>query len=1232
MDKIYSLAPTYDAENNKDNEEILKSVLEEEIIDNNSDVESMEYVKKKNRNIAITGGYGVGKSSFINTFFQKNPEYKALNVTLASYIENEIPNEEESAIIDKEKINEIEYSILHQIIYTKRPHQLSFSHFNRIDKDAKASHRRNLKISAIVFLGFIFLLIFFNAGKIIHFLDKSMHADIGDWLFIIAALAFATIWAVSYLLDVVPIKRIKIAASKAEVEAEDDKDDRSILNRNIEELINFFMYTEYDIIVFEDIDRISIAKRIFNKLKEVNTILNSAIHNRTIRFIYALGDGLFEDPEIKLKLFDYIISIIPYVNNYNSIFVIRKLLSDRNIDLDNNVVKWIANRMSNARFVYNLVNEYSIFKKNSPIKMDDSQLFLLLAYKQIHPSEFEAFSRQKGKIAFFYEIDFEIALEEHINYQRKKRLEELTQKKQKYIFKLDKIVPNNNSVLTNILSGATPADNLKILKQWFKEKIEDEFGCPLTEVDMQVGNEPVCDCLAFICRSYDYINKFRGQKVIFQKRNNRKFWVDVITDVNENEFFSVAESLILEKKIKNFDNKISEKRHEIETFDFQAYPFDKKIAFLNDLKILPERFREDNVKKDSRELHDFEIQMLKSGLINIRYKKLLSYNTWNNSKLSDNDEKILAFLTTGKSLPQNYHIDDADMLLLELSTYDFLNDSINIKEIFKSLLTAHEYEDYLKMYFHNLTEKKYRFLLDLEDSGINIFKIAYDYLEQMFKFDPTDTRLLFNIVKYGNCDKFNENTDFLKSAGESSELLRLLENNYSEIEHKFSKFNIVFSRNVRFDLDEKQMIKKIYLEAKYSKCSNHIEAISTLYIYHFKLKHIFNSLSTTKAANLKNFLMMDIDDTIDNFIDYENIDQYDKDDVIARLIDNYHLDIKHFKTLMKHEKRRVTRLSLFKGEYLNHIIDLGFYELSWENIDIIFLNSNCVITPDIQKIIVDNAKNLASLQYSLHDAKLSKALTEMKGVPQDEYKILIQKAFKNQKIKNIREIDPNNLTFLIANRYIYLELKDLNYVIGLKSIRPRHQAELIAYNYKILLTDDKLKIPSNIALKILKTKSLNVKINDIIIHNINFLKYRDIEDFFYKSVLNGKIGNIDVVKHYLLSPNYNKDEKRQIFENNIHLFRPSKDYLYALISDKKCSELGIVLTRYSQGLSVAVIESIVIDINNIMEMLDLNAWSENDNSKNAIKTIVTGLLREKHRIDDAILVDKLVECVWKNYH
>jgi len=104
---------------------------------------------KKVRNIAVSGSYGSGKSSFIKTF-EKNHEsgvYKFLDISLARF------NQENQKDID---LSLIEKSILEQMFYKVNSKKIPQSRLNKIDR----LRHLHWKVGFILFFLFSFFVVF----------------------------------------------------------------------------------------------------------------------------------------------------------------------------------------------------------------------------------------------------------------------------------------------------------------------------------------------------------------------------------------------------------------------------------------------------------------------------------------------------------------------------------------------------------------------------------------------------------------------------------------------------------------------------------------------------------------------------------------------------------------------------------------------------------------------------------------------------------------------------------------------------------------------------------------------------------------------------------------------------------------------------------------------------------------------------------------------------------------
>ena len=111
-------------------------------------------------NIAITGPYGSGKSSFIQSFKEKNAEWSYLTISLATFKNTKdketktIPDDKQETNENSELYQDIERSILQQLFYKEKTKKLQFSRFRRIKIPSKIE-------SILLSIGAIYLSLYF---------------------------------------------------------------------------------------------------------------------------------------------------------------------------------------------------------------------------------------------------------------------------------------------------------------------------------------------------------------------------------------------------------------------------------------------------------------------------------------------------------------------------------------------------------------------------------------------------------------------------------------------------------------------------------------------------------------------------------------------------------------------------------------------------------------------------------------------------------------------------------------------------------------------------------------------------------------------------------------------------------------------------------------------------------------------------------------------------------------
>lgn len=167
---------------------------------------------------------------------------------------------------------EIERSILQQMLYGADANRLPLSRFKRIQTPGKWA----IAVSLYIMLGII---------NLSHLVQNRAQIINGDYFLPIAAnnwfnfasiflggsflwLALHHIYVASFGISLksVSLKDIEITPKAATEE--------SILNRHLDEIIYFFQSTRYDLVIIEDLDRFENTD-IFVTLREINSLINA---------------------------------------------------------------------------------------------------------------------------------------------------------------------------------------------------------------------------------------------------------------------------------------------------------------------------------------------------------------------------------------------------------------------------------------------------------------------------------------------------------------------------------------------------------------------------------------------------------------------------------------------------------------------------------------------------------------------------------------------------------------------------------------------------------------------------------------------------------------------------------------------------------------------------------------------------------------------------------------------
>ena len=316
------------------------------------------------RNIALSGSYGAGKSSVLASYEKKHEkERNYLHISLAHF------TDESEVASDQVKESVLEGKILNQLIHQISPSRIPQTNF----RIKEATSKRTVIWFSVVFSLMILLVLHlilsstwenylgsFPDGwvKNLLLISSTPYAYLISGFLLTGIMGFAIYQIVRLQRDRRIFKKLNLQGNEIELFGDSNE---SYFDKYLNEVLYLFENADADVIVFEDMDRFN-ATQIFERLREVNTLINLKTDKRTIRFFYLLKDDIFTSKD-RTKFFDFIIPIVPVVDGSNSYDQFITHLQKNNLldKFDERFLKGLSLYVDEMRLLKNICNEFLIY-------------------------------------------------------------------------------------------------------------------------------------------------------------------------------------------------------------------------------------------------------------------------------------------------------------------------------------------------------------------------------------------------------------------------------------------------------------------------------------------------------------------------------------------------------------------------------------------------------------------------------------------------------------------------------------------------------------------------------------------------------------------------------------------------------------------------------------------------------------------------------------------------------
>lgn len=899
--------------------------------------------EKRIRNIALTGPYGSGKSSILQTFCRDHKEeknengdnkYKILNISLATlqsennilegieFEENlntftieedtgELPPEQSNKHSKKKNTQEnlsrrIEYSILQQIIYKEEASKIPNSRFSRIIHKTEDYLISKSKLLARYILSFAiaFIVVFepkiFKVETIYNLLNLGKVNIVFDiissiWMLYCFYLFMQYIITLCYR-----VKWKKLSLNGISIELEKNT---SIFNKYFDEILYFFQANPYNIVIIEDLDRFK-NPDLFLKLREVNFLLNesNAIKQHII-FVYAVKDDVFIN-EDRTKFFDYIIPIIPVINISNSEEKLIELMRDNGCDFEKEGIREedlseISLFIHDMRILKNIVNEYKQYKTkiiSEHNQLSNTKLLAIIVYKNYFPENFTRLHKNKDCIYY-------------------------CMKSKKHFIELASLeIDKKQKILDEEIKYYETTKHLKEndLRYIFLQRMREMYMVNMTEI--------------FLNNNWYNLQEISQDEALFMLIYNSS--VIYCKNSEYNDMDLKINCKIIDEAIDY--TKRMQALNRIKYFDEVKYKLKRERLDIEKLSVsdLLNKYNigSSKIYKDLN-LPPMVDVFIRQGLIEEDYNDYISFFYTN--LLTESDRKLLVSIKQNKKDDYTYSINRIENFVKRLNTSMFTYDAILNNDILDFISVNRLYKKYFILFMEKFEQEDSK--LDFLSQYYLLGKQPQKVFEYFIKFDKVRS---WNIIcKWQDINEKNNLIEaWLKYTNELDD---------SQKKWLYDNYNFIVERSNRIGLNRcKEIVSKCYfkninthqteiLDWVIANCSFEIntENLTTL------INHLNKSQITSKQLNLtritstnNDILISYVKDNIEQaFMCFSKSCKDESKENIIYLLSQANINNKNDYLSMQDNKLDYNDL-LILGDAIDTAFRLKLVKPSWENI------------------------------------------------------------------------------------------------------------------------------------------------------------------------------------------------------------------------------------------------------------------------------------------------------------
>lgn len=381
-------------------------------------------------NIALSGNYGVGKSSILRRVADDH-DGRVVELSLSTLTPIDISKVDDSSRAQAWTLtNQIQQEIVKQLLYREEPKAARASRFRRIERFSWSSEILFALLGGII--ASLAFMILGWAETIEHTLRPLLVLGLGVYPLLTVAAILMILGTRSLLHGRIHIRQLSAGPAAVTL----DENSVSYFDQYLDEIVYFFETSKRDIVIFEDIDRFN-NSHIFETLRSLNVLLNASPQIKNpIRFIYAIKDSIFDranlerearktdaslvdvsDPaeaEImranRTKFFDLVIPVVPFITHQSARNLTAQTLRGIEHEVSPDLIDLSGRFVPDMRLLKNVRNEFVVFRDRifagdgNELELSQTQLFAMMLYKSTHLSDFEIIRLGKSNLDKLYDI------------------------------------------------------------------------------------------------------------------------------------------------------------------------------------------------------------------------------------------------------------------------------------------------------------------------------------------------------------------------------------------------------------------------------------------------------------------------------------------------------------------------------------------------------------------------------------------------------------------------------------------------------------------------------------------------------------------------------------------------------------------------------------------------------------------------------------------------------------